>query len=532
MTTLTAAKTAASSKNMPIFKSPLALTKLLATIGPASEPEAVLTRLIESGVTLFRVNFSHGTLEDAERRVNAIRAVVDRLGVPVAIMGDLSGPKIRVGLVQEPGITVDAGDEVEIHATSGISRADGDRVMLTCTYPHIAAEVETGHRVLINDGAIRMLAVDSNGGALICRVTTGGLITSNKGINLPDSDLSVPALTEKDWKCAEWAVRHRLDFLALSFVRTARDVIQLRDRLAHLCTPERMGMDTGIDDAAYVIPVIAKIETPQAVANIDSILQHSDAIMVARGDLGVEIDLARVPVIQKRLVQAAHDFGKPCIVATQMLESMISQPHPTRAEVSDVANAILDGADCVMLSGETAVGKYPVLAADTVRRVALATEEELRLHPQSERPPARLREARERVAALAHGAWHIARDVDAKIVVVWSQNGSTARHLSRNNFQVPVVAFTTDPSATRRMNLLYGVVPMLVDSIPSHRSDFAEMADRTVLQAGLVQRGDPIVLLGGKPLGQPGTTNTVALRYAGELSPGRIAGDDNPENTL
>ncbi len=518
---------------MPQTKQAPALTKLLATIGPASESDAVLTRLVESGVTLFRINFSHGSLEDAERRLNAIRRVSEQVGIPLGIMGDLSGPKIRVGAVPDPGITLDAGDEVEIRHGTDISHADGTRCLLYCTYPHIAAEVATGNRVLINDGAIRMLAIDSADGALICRVTTGGLVTSNKGINLPDSDLSVPALTDKDWNCAEWAVRHRLDFLALSFVRSSRDIIQLRDRLANLCTPERCGMDMGFDDPTFIIPVIAKIETPQGVSNIESILRYADAIMVARGDLGVEIDLARVPVIQKRLVQAAHDFGKPCIVATQMLESMISAPHPTRAEVSDVANAILDGADCLMLSGETAVGKYPVLAADTVRRVALATEEELRLHPQSDRPPVKLREARERVAALAHGAWHIARDVDAKLVVVWSQNGATARYLSRNNFQVPVVAFTTDPAAVRRMNLLYGVFPVLTDSIPSHRSDFANMAERHVLDRGLVQRGDPIVLLGGKPLGQPGTTNTVALRYAGELSPGRVGPDaSNPEYTL
>jgi pyruvate kinase len=273
------------------------------------------------------------------------------------------------------------------------------------------------------------------------------------------------------------------------------------------------------------MPVIAKIETPQAVANIDDILTHAAGIMVARGDLGVEMDLAQVPVVQKRLVSRAHDFGKPCIVATQMLESMISSPSATRAEVSDVANAILDGADAVMLSGETAVGKYPALAVETMRRVASATEEAIRQMTPTARPPIVAQTKRDTVAALAHGAWTMARDIGAEVIAVWTQTGGTARHLSRNGFRCPILAFSTDERSVRRMNLLYGVMPHLRTTLPKHRFDFATMVEKIVLEEQWAEPGDRMVLLAGVPFDRPGGANTVALRVVGDITAAGLTPD-------
>ena len=360
----------------------VALTKILATLGPASDSEEVINKMVEHGATLFRLNFSHGTF------------------------GDLQGPKIRVGEVPGDGIRLEIGQEVEIRSDVEAS-IDGERPILATDLASIGDDVAPGHRVLINDGAIRLLAVERVTEGIACRVTLGGLVTSRKGINLPDSDLSVPALTDRDWACVEWAIENELDYLALSFVRTAEEVDTLRERVRHACVGGRCGTGLVIgEDAEPAIPVIAKIETPQAVRGIESIVESADGIMVARGDLGVEMDVAEVPMIQKRLIAAAHAVGKPAIVATQMLESMINQPHPTRAEVSDVANAVLDGADCVMLSGETAAGKFPIIAVETMRRVAVATERVLRAEAVGEpTAPTRLREGRERMAALAPGTW-------------------------------------------------------------------------------------------------------------------------------
>jgi len=282
------------------------------------------------------------------------------------------------------------------------------------------------------------------------------------------------------------------------------------------------------DDDEPTIPIIAKIETPQGVREIDSIIEAADGIMVARGDLGVEMEIAEVPMIQKRLVAGAHAQGKPCIVATQMLESMINLPSATRAEVSDVANAVVDGADCLMLSGETAVGKFPVLAVEVMRRVVIATEHELRSHEAPEpKVPWKLRERRMVIPALAHGAWHMSRDVHAKAAIIWSQSGGGALYLSRYNFQIPIIAFSSDETAVRRMNILFAVFPHLWLDVPEHRSEFARLADRMVVDEGWVDQGDPIVLLGGKPLDRPGSTNTVAIRFAGELVKDDDAGLDD-----
>ena len=499
---------------------PPALTKILATLGPATDDDHVLERLIEAGAALFRLNFSHGKWEEHKARLERVRRLSYKLNTPLTVLGDLPGPKLRIGKVRGDGIMLEKGQEVIIREDVDESEP-GDVPILASDYERIAQEVLPGHRVLINDGAIRMLAIEpTSDGGLRCSVTTGGLVTTRKGLNLPDSDLSVPAVTDFDWECVDWAVTNHVDFLALSFVRKASEVETLRKGLVSRCGDDACGMPLSAALVDPTIPIIAKIETPQAVKNIAEIVDAADGIMVARGDLGVEMDVAEVPMVQKSLARAAHRVGKPVIVATQMLESMIEKPSPTRAEVSDVANAILDGADCVMLSGETAVGKYPILAVETMFRVARATEAEVRKSAVEPTVPTKLRESREFIPALAHGAWHMANDIGAELMVIWSQRGGGARYLSRHNFHIPILAFSSNGPSVRRMNLLYAVFPVLWIDVPGHRSEFAELVDRMVLEMGWVEKGAPIVLLGGKPLDAPGSTNTVAIRRAGELTVG------------
>lgn len=498
------------------------LTKIMATVGPSITHPDVVEKMIDNGARIFRLNFSHGTFDEHLIRLKIIRETSKRMRRSVSVVGDLSGPKIRTLKTPDEGINVRTGQDVIID--SKVKQCTpGDVPVLGATYEQVASETKAGNRVLIADGAIRMLCIDADGSKITCRVINGGTITTGKGINLPDATLSIPALTPHDWNCIEWAVENSIDYLAMSFVRSGGEVKELADHLRSVCSFERNGTGLDASDRSSYIPIIAKIETPQAVEHIQDIIEIADGLMVARGDLGVEMDNATVPVIQKKLVRVAHDNGKPVIVATQMLESMITSPTPTRAEVSDVANAILDGADAVMLSAETAVGKYPHLAVDTMRRVALATEAKWREEGASPMPPKLGIQTQERIPALAHGAWHIARDIDAKLIVAWSQLGAGVRYLSRNNFQVPILGFSTDIHAVRRMNLLYGVYPILMREAPEHRSQFANVVDEIVLELGLVQPNEPMVLLGGKPLDAPGTLNTIAVRNAGEL---RVSTDE------
>lgn len=505
--------------------------RIVATLGPASNCPEVITRLIQAGVSVFRLNFSHGSFEEHEQTLTAVRQAAAAVGQPVAVMGDLQGPKIRVGkihgevlLQRGQDVLICPGEPNQVVAGAGAGR-DGAAISLPCTYEPIGREVKPGHRVLINDGAVRLLAVNDEAGdpagSLRARVLVGGPVTSGKGINLPDSHISAPSVTEKDWLCVEWAVRHGLDFLALSFVRRAEEVRELRKALAGMCSIDH---GVGAVGQGAMIPVVAKIEKPQALAHIDEILEAADAIMVARGDLGVEMDLASVPIAQKRLVERADAWGKPCIVATQMLESMITSAVPTRAEASDVANAVLDGADAVMLSGETAVGRHPALVVETMRRIIVATEERLAELITGPTPPGKVLESRYRTAALAHGAWHVAQDIGARLVVVWSQHGGGARYLSQTGFAIPIVAYSSEEQQTRRMGLLKGVTSMHIADLTG--DDDAKLAawnrrvDRDLLERGWAERGDPIVLIAGRPLGESGSTNMIAIHYVGNPSTG------------
>jgi pyruvate kinase len=490
-----------------------ALTKIVATIGPASCTPAVVAKLVDAGVSVFRFNFGHGTLEEHAARLATIRRASRERERPVAVLGDLQGPKIRLGEVAGDGIAIATGATIVFQRRPIVAAPDaaGGPIRFGCTYPGLADDVEPGQRVLVNDGAVRALVIDKQVDELICTVTQGGPVSTGKGLNLPDTDLAIETLTERDWMHAEWAIDHDLDFLALSFVRCAADV----ERLAAGIT--RLAEERG--HRHYRLPIIAKIEVPRALREIESIVDAADGIMVARGDLGVEMDLAEVPVIQKRLIAIAQEYGKPCIVATQMFESMIQSPTPTRAEVNDVAGAIFDQADAVMLSGETAVGRYPVVAVEHMRRVAERTEAFLAAGPAVPSPPARLVRSRYRTAALAHGVWTVAQDVGATCIVVWSQSGGGARYLSQNNFHVPIIAVTSDLRAARQMQLLRGVTP-LVTEVPESLGAWSREIDDLLRRTGRAAPGDVAILVAGAPLGRRGATNRMAILVVGDPATG------------
>ncbi|MHC5022627.1 MAG: pyruvate kinase [Planctomycetota bacterium] len=488
------------------------LTKIIATVGPASRDPATVRCLVEAGVSIFRLNFSHGDADAHATSVGIIREAASSLRRPVAILGDLPGPKIRVGTIEDPGVRAEPG-AVIIFQRDPIDVRPGTEgpLRLSSTYGSLVDDVQPGQRLLVDDGSVRMLVVDKRRDEIECHVTTGGAITTGKGINLPDTMLSVPSITERDWQLVEWALRHDLDFLALSFVRTAADVRRLGERIDEL--------KSSLDPGLVRLPIIAKIEVPAAVRNIDSIVDAADGIMVARGDLGVEMDLARVPVIQKQLINTAHRYGKPCIVATQMLQSMIDAPMPTRAEASDVAGAIFERIDAVMLSGETAVGAYPEETVRMMHRIAEKTEEHLAAQPQISSPPAELQKSGYRTAALAHGAWAIAQDVGARFIVVWSQQGGSARYLSQNDFAIPIYAMTADRRAAQQMQLLRGVIPIHVEK-PRDLADFTRLAERQLCDAGWAHEGDRCLVVGGGPLGRQGVVNSLAIHEIGNPDTG------------
>ncbi|MBL1217974.1 MAG: pyruvate kinase [Planctomycetes bacterium] len=488
----------------------LPLTKIVATIGTPGTPgctREVVHGLISAGVTVFRLNFSHGTAQGHEETAALIRTVSQESGHEVALLGDLSGPKIRIGPVQEGGVRVRAGEDVVLQTDEILATGP----VFSSTYPDVIADVQVGQRVFVNDGAVRMAAIASQPGSVICRVLTGGLITTGKGINLPDTELTLSSPTPVDLEMAQWAIAHGIDMMAQSFVRHGSEVRTLR----------RFIDQASGESGESRIPIIAKIEKPQAVANIEGIIAEADAIMVARGDLGVEMEAAEIPIIQKRLVRDARSYGRPAIVATQMLESMIHHAAPTRAEVSDVANAILDGADAVMLSAETAIGKYPVLAAEMMRKIARVTEqwEAGRTHRSRGDGGSDFVSTDHWIAALAAGAATIVRDVNARLVVCWSELGATAMHLSLNRYPIPIVACSSRLSVVRRLGVLRGVRPVQMPT-PATLDEFTARIDQFLVDTALVDIGDPVVLIAGHPIGTDRQTNSLAVHYVGNPSTG------------
>lgn len=502
--------------------------KIVATLGPASDSDDMLAKLIEAGVSIFRLNFSHGNLDEMAERLTKVRRAIDNSGKCVGILGDLQGPKMRVGIVPDMheggGIVVKPGDDIVFKRGHGEASIEDGLPTFAASFDELYEDVLPGQRVLINDGFIRMLAVDQiKGESLRCRVTIGGRITSKKGINLPESDLNMPAITEKDWACAKWAAENQLDYVALSFVRTPDEIKELKAKLDEWRPHMEVEKHDGID---HSIPVVAKIEKPQAVENLDEIIQATDAVMVARGDLGVEMDVAKVPVIQKYIVARCNTLGKPVIVATQMLETMIESITPTRAEASDVANAVLDGCDAVMLSGETAVGAHPRAVVETMQRIIRVTESRMDELALNQAPPT-LKEYPFRSAALAKGVWNMAEELGAKAIAVWSEAGGMARYLSQNNFRVPIYAYTSSSLAARRMALYGGVHPIYTKPPETGRlRDWTDMVEELISSEGITHDGDAVLLVAGKPLGALLAQSTVSILRMGDPSSGfRVSTD-------
>ncbi|MBK9121185.1 MAG: pyruvate kinase [Phycisphaerales bacterium] len=470
-------------------------TKIIATIGPASATRETLGAMVANGLDLCRLNFSHGDLDGHARSLDLIREAAAEHNQPIAVIGDLAGPKVRLGRFDGDPVTIVPGQLTRIVRGTGECSAD----RLTTTYPAFVDEVQVGQRIFIDDGLVRLLVVNRTPDELVCECKVGGLLSSRKGVNLPDTMLSTPALTEKDRRDLEWAIERGLDFVALSFVRQPDDLYELK-RI--------------IKEHDSNLQVIIKIEKTEALWHIEELIAHTDAVLVARGDLGVESDLWRVPLIQKDIVADCLQAGVPVIVATQMLQSMVDHPLPTRAEVSDVANAILDRADAVMLSGETAVGRHPVAAVDMMNRIAAATEEYL-----EKRPPhvtqQMLTLTYRPTSAIAHAAVAAARDLGARLVAVWSATGATVRLVAKHRLRIPVVGLTSDPAVWRQMNLLFGVVPIRVDPL-DHPAEMAEAVDGHLLRHGLAAPGDLIVVVTSTQPQVPGATDTVVVHRVGE----------------
>jgi len=463
-------------------------TRIVATVGPASREPAVLEKLIHAGVDVFRLNLSHGQHSDHHQAYQSIRELSSRLAQPVAILADLCGPKIRVGRLAGGQIDLVTGQTVTVTTRQMI----GDPKQIPSQYTALAADVRPGDRILLDDGNLELRVEHSDGIEVICTVVQGGILKERKGMNLPNIPLSTPALTDKDREDAHFALGLGVDFLALSFVRRPEDIADLR---------------TLIQAEGQTTPIIAKIEKPEALDAIDEILDLSDGLMVARGDLGVELAAEKVPIVQQQLVAWARLKSRPVIVATQMLESMIHSPRPTRAEVSDVSTAVFSGADAVMLSAETAAGAFPVKAVQMMDRVARQVEGwqsvegafgSLTKEERGHEGTLPLRQA------VARSTAQLSRDLKVKAVVVRSRGGKSATMVAATRPAAPIVAMTTDPVVCRRLNLLWGVVPMVIE--PREFDNPRPVARRLVQQVGLAQPGECVLLVAGFGKNEPTVT--------------------------
>ncbi|WP_329319296.1 pyruvate kinase [Streptomyces sp. NBC_01262] len=473
--------------------------KIVCTLGPATDTYDQIKALVEAGMDVARLNMSHGSHVDHEDRYRRVRKASDEIGHSVGILADLQGPKIRLARFAEGPVLLERGDEFTITTDD----VPGTRDICGTTYKGLAADVSRGERILVDDGRVTLEVTDVEGPRVHTMCIEGGLISDNKGLNLPGVSVSVPALSEKDIDDLRWALRIGADIIALSFVRSGRDAEDVHRVM---------------DQEGRRVPVIAKIEKPQAVDNLEDIVDAFDGIMVARGDLGVEMPLEAVPLVQKRAVKLARRNAKPVIVATQMLDSMIDSSRPTRAEASDVANAVMDGADAVMLSGETSVGKHPIETVKVMSRIVEAAEEDMLapgLPPLTDR-----NKPRTQGGAVARAAAEMGDFLNARFLVAFTQSGDTARRLSRYRSPIPVLAFTPEPATRSQLNLTWGVETFLgpvvqtTDAIVDH-------VDEQLLRIGRCQKGDVVIITAGSPPGVAGTTNMVRVHHVGE--------DDSPK---
>jgi pyruvate kinase len=474
-------------------------TKIIATLGPASNNEETIHKLLTCGVDVFRLNFSHGKHEEHARVVRLIRDVAMELGRYIPIVGDIQGPKLRIGEV-EGVIHLETGKPLVITTEAQMGN---DKIVSTPFKP-LPREVQIGHRILINDGLVELVVTGVEDTRVLTRVLHGGPISSKKGMNFPDSELTIPAITDKDKRDVEFAVAQQLDYIAASFIRRRSDIVDLRELLR--------------THGGNEINVIAKLEKPQAIDNLDEILEASDGVMVARGDLGVELPPEAVPIVQKKILARASRWGRFAITATQMLESMTTNSRPTRAEASDVANAIFDGSDAVMLSAETASGKYPVETVQMMSRIVFAAEANRQhINFEWEREPFRkISEADEFTDALAGAANYAAEQLDAKYLVVFTQTGFAARLMSKFRPKVPIIALTPSSWVARRMNMLWGVQPFVLREAGEFHEQIVDRVDDYLLSKDIVRPGDRLVILMGSPIYQRAKTNLLRVHRVRE----------------
>ncbi|MFG2037071.1 pyruvate kinase [Dactylosporangium sp. NPDC048998] len=466
--------------------------KIVCTLGPATSSAERLRGLVDAGMDVARLNFSHGSHEDHASVYNLVREAAIAAGRPVGILADLQGPKIRLGRFADGPHEWRNGDTVVITSDDILGTAD----RVSCTYKKLPQEVKPGDRLLIDDGKVAVEVMAVTGNDISVLVTEGGPVSNNKGVSLPNVAVSVPALSDKDAEDLRFALRLGADWIALSFVRSPDDI-----KLVHEIMAEE-----GIRR-----PVLAKVEKPEAVAALEAIVNAFDGVMVARGDLGVEMPLEQVPLVQKRAVQLCREQAKPVIVATQMLDSMIENARPTRAEASDVANAVLDGADAVMLSGETSVGKYPVLTVSTMARIVATTEAGSLSVPRLQHDP------RTKGGALTSAASNIARNIGAKALVAFSQTGDTVRRLARLHCELPLLAFTPEPTVRNQLTLSWGVQTFDVPFV-EHTDEMFKQVDLALVGLPWLAPGDDVVIVAGSPPGTPGSTNTLRVHQLGALS--------------
>ena len=470
-------------------------TKIICTLGPAVDNAELIRALIEGGMDAARFNFSHGNHAEQLERLNRLKAVRDTIGRPVATILDTKGPEIRIRSFLEKSITLEAGDRFILET----EEVEGTRERVSVSYPRLHEEVAPGQEILIDDGLVAVRVERIEGTSIVCSVENGGVLSANKSINIPGVHIQLPALTEKDIEDIRFGVENDFDFIAASFVRSAADVKAVRTVLH----------DCGGDD----VRIIAKIENQEGVDNLDEILNAADGIMVARGDLGVEIPAARVPILQKQMIQKGLELGKPVITATQMLDSMMRNPRPTRAEVSDIANAVYVGTTCVMLSGETAGGKYPIESLQTMTGVVTEAEGAIDYWHEFEKhhvlPAANINDA------ITHTCCLTARDLNAKAILAATNSGHSARMICRFRPACPIAAITMREKVRRQLNLSWGVIPFLTGEVNSTDRIFSLTTDVAVKE-GLVRQGDIVVITAGVPLGRSGSTNLIKAQAVGE----------------
>lgn len=486
-------------------------TKIVCTIGPASDSEEMITKLIQAGMNVARLNFSHGSHEEHLVRINTIKKVREALKAPIAILLDTKGPEIRTGKFDAPSYRLERGQEFTLTSENII----GNGSMCSISYADLPNDVEEGDRILVDDGLIELVVASVEGNRIRTVVQNGGDIRDNKGVNVPGVKIKLPALTSRDESDLLFAIENELDFIAASFIRKADDVMEIKKIL------EKNG--------GSGLKIISKIENQEGLDNLEEILRISDGLMVARGDLGVEIPMESMPIVQKKIIEKSNFAGKPVITATQMLDSMIRNPRPTRAETTDIANAIFDGTDAIMLSGETAVGHYPVEAVTYMSKIAVATEEVLKY---DEILNSKIRSVIEQgvTEAVSHATARAALDLNANAIITATSSGFTARKVSKLRPKSLIIACTTSEAVRRSINLLWGVYPMIMEDADSTDKIF-DIAVEASKEIGLIADGDLVVISAGVPVGISGATNLMKVQLVGEvlikglgIVPGKISG--------